>query len=381
MNTKITRLVTSLITLAVCSIPTVAAAEAVQGIELTAAPNAIGIRWQKPTGIEVGHFKVYFSKASILENNGRFLGAEETIGPQTSLALLDLVNRGFQEGETIYVTVTVVGTDGQERTVFAEEQSTTVELKARTHAAAGLALQNAVATDETTVNLSFSAPVGTPEGHPAMHVGIADDEGNSIPVLSLEVADSTVTLRTAPMEARGRYTVTVAESIKAADGTALDSAKNTASFIARTQPSSPPSTSETAVPPDTTPPEDASNLRLTRELQSDGRYTVHARWDASANSASDLARYNLYESANRGTTYAGPTALLGTILTTSIANIPPGTFTLKVTAQDQTGNESAGIVEMIILPETGAAMTLLLSSVGAGLYALRRSRRSPRARN
>lgn len=394
----------------------------VNGIELQAAPNAVGVRWQKPVGASVNRYKVYYAKESILENNGRFLDAEETIGDQTDIALLDLLNRGFVAGDTLYVTVTAIDAQGMEHRVFGEEKNIAVVLPegAIPHAAASIALENAVAEGETTIRLVFTAPIAVPEGHPSSHFTITGENGDVVYVLGLMAEGNALIIRTSPMNVRDRYTITALSTLKGADGTAVDPAKNSASFVARPSgaesdmvpapstsssssvastppipepvaqiPSSSVSSSESSVSPepvqipqpepDVTPPEDATNLVLRRILQPDGNYTVKATWEESLDTAKDLASYKIYESADEGKSFAGPTVLLGTVVSSTIANIPPGTFTLKVTAADKTGNESHGIMETIILPETGAA-TLLLSSLGAAAISVRRIRRKARAR-
>ncbi|HLD07818.1 MAG TPA: hypothetical protein VJB60_02020 [Candidatus Peribacterales bacterium] len=384
----------------------------VTGIELQAAPNAIGIRWQAPAGASIDHYKVYFAKASILENNGRFLGTEETIGNQTSIALLDLTNRGFTNTDKIYVTVTAIAMDGTEHRAFGEEKSTSVILtQGATHAAADIAVSNAIAEDETTIRIVFTAPIAIPEGHPAMHISIVGEDGSSVSALSMAAMGNDLILRTTPMTVRTRYTVTIQSTVKGADGSAIDATKNTATVAARpsgeeveiptetipipelttsssstssVSSSSTSSSSSVSSPapeplPDTIPPEDASNLTLKRTLQTDGNYTVEATWKASRNTANDLASYKLYESIDRGRNFVGPTVVLGTVLSTKISNLAPGTFTLKITAADHTGNESQGIMETIILPQTGAA-TLLLSSLGAAVVSARRIRRGARGR-
>ncbi|MBT3834806.1 hypothetical protein HOF56_01000 [Candidatus Peribacteria bacterium] len=123
--------------------------------------------------------------------------------------------------------------------------------------------------------------------------------------------------------------------------------------------------------PDITPPEDPRNLTLRKKLQENGNYTVYATWAPSMSSVDDLASYNLYESDDVGATFVGPTVLLGTVLSATIANVPPGTFTLKISAMDMSKNESQGIIKSIVLPETGGA-ALIISFIGAGLYSIRR---------
>jgi hypothetical protein len=403
----------------------------VTGITLQAAPNVISIEWQAPMGTQVSKYKVYYAHESILENNGRFDDAEETVGSETSLVLMDMKNRGFTGSETIFVTVTPIDANGQEHMNLAEEESTTVNIPGSpTHSAPTVGLSHAISQTGDRVLLHFSGPVLVPETGDALFTITNDTTGEQVEVLSLNTIESDVLLTTAPLTARTRYTVQVSNAVSAADGTELDSGKLSAVFIARgdatapqAQPPAapaepapaplPPAPSAVApalpdeptgapspmpeavpaaplppaplptppvssptpgiVPPqDVTPPEDATQLTLEKVLQSDGNYTVRASWQESLNSAGDLASYHLYESKNRGIDYVGPAAIRSTVTSTTIANVPPGTLTLKITASDHTGNESEGVEEMIILPETGAAMALLLSAGGAFTVARRR---------
>lgn len=390
MHKHTLRFFVSLITFVALAIPSVAAEGAtIHGIELTSASNAVGVRWQTPVGGEtVDHYKVYYAKESIIAGNGRYLGSAETVGNQTSLVLLDLENRGFANGETIFVTVTAIDDAGQESLEFNEEKSAIVQTRSGTpHNAATVKLENAIAENESLIRLVFTAPMAMPEGHPALHFMISAEDGSAVQALALAVDGNSFLITTMPMNVRAKYTITIKDTVLAQDGSTLDPSSRTATFIARgdaepdqpNQPSPPPTpTTPSQLPPDLTPPEDAANLVLTKTLQNDGNYTVSATWTASINTANDLASYRLYESKNDGKTFIGPTALLGTVLGTRIANIPPGTFTLKLTAADKAENESSGIMATIVLPQTGAA-TLLLSLAGAGLIALQKNRRKARA--
>jgi hypothetical protein len=378
-------------------------AQGITGITLQSAPNAVSVEWHAARAMTVDHYKVYYSRQSILQNNGRFDATEDTIGDETNLVILDLKNRGFVHGDTMYVTVAAVDTDGNERQELSEEAHTTVQVPGVTvHRSAGIGMINAVAESATSVRLSFSNPVKLPNGHPASFFTI-EEEGTGIlvNVLSAEQMGNTILLKTTPMNARSRYAVTAGDTLTSADGSAIDAAKRSAVFVARGEatpqvtkpiqptPAVPAPTPEVTVPPipelisapdtviqemDITPPEDAKNLALTRELQSNGMYTVYASWSSSINSAGDLTAYHVYESDDRGQTFVGPTALVATVTSTTIANIPPGTLTLKLTAVDNKGNESKGIEKIIILPETGPALLLLLSGVGAGVLTMRRKR-------
>jgi hypothetical protein len=286
---------------------------------------------------------------------------------------------------------------GNEMIVFGEEKSVAVQVPGTTavqptHSAAGdaPALEHAIALSLTTVTLHFSQPVTIPSENPSEHFTVVEEAtGRPVAVVAAQIQGQDVILTTLPMTTRSRYTVTIAASVTADDGMPVDAEKRSAAFIARgeepevtapapAQPSSTPTVpvqpepTVTLPPPDTTPPEPPQTLMLRKTLQKNGSYTVHASWGASINSAGDLETYRLYESADRGASFVGPTALTATVTSTTLTDVPPGTLTLKISSVDRIGNESTEIIETIVLPETGAALTLWLSATGAWAVAKRR---------
>ena len=377
------RIATGLIVFGSLLIPS-ALAQGVIGISLQAAPNAVTATWRTPAGVPIASYKVYYSKQSILQNNGRFDGTERTIGNETSLVLLDLQNRGFSRGDTMFVTVTSINTNGEENLAFAEEKSIAV-LIPDARGSASVGIENAIAEGLNLVRVQFSGPVMLP----AVDVFSITDEATNTPIsiLSAKADGNDVLLGTASMTARSRYKLTLSETVAAADGSALDAGRKEVFFVGRGNTEIPTlqefsplelpqaTTTTNALPAiDITPPEDVSNLTLTKSLQSDGNYIVHASWSESLNTANDLASYNLYESDDFGRNFVGPIALIATITSTTIANVPPGTLTVKLSTMDDDGNESVGIQEMIVLPETGPALLLILSAAGAGVVSMRRKR-------
>ncbi len=365
----------------------------ITGIVLQAAPNAVSVNWAAPSGVIIDHYTVSYAKQSILSNNGRFDDQEETIGNETSLILLDLQNRGFSEGETMYVTVTAV--DAASRmTAVGEEQSIRVQVPGTSAGSSSQApalspgLDHAIAESATSVKLTFTTAIALP-ANPSTHFAITEEATtNPVGILAAEASGQDVILTTLPMATRGRYTVAFSESVTSLDGTPFDQTRRSAVFIARGEDgtassssstisslsSSPATVIDRPPPPDTTQPEPARNLVLRKVLQENGLYTVHASWVESLNTEGDLLSYNLYESGDRGKTFVGPTALQATVTSTTISDVSPGTLTLKVTALDEVPNESAGIEETIILPETGAAALLGISLGGASIGMLMRKR-------
>jgi hypothetical protein len=353
----------------------------VTGITLQAAPNAVAVSWTAVSNsIIVDHYAVSYAKESILQNNGRFLDQESTIDAETSLILLDAQNRGFTNGETMYVTVTAVDRSGA-ATPIVEEKSILIQAPGSSVTLRGL--EQAVSENLTTVTLTFSTAILLPAENPANHFAITEEETtNPIGILAAVASGNQVILTTLPMTPRSHYAVSFSDALTASDGSPLDQTRRMGSFVARgdgTVPSSSSSVSSPlpiieAPPVDTTAPEPPRMLVLRKVVQKNGLYTVHASWEESVNSEGDLAGYKLYESADRGATFAPATALQATITSTSIADVPPGTLTIKLTSVDEVPNESQGIQETIILPETGPALLLGMSAAGAVLFGRRRKR-------
>ncbi len=123
---------------------------------------------------------------------------------------------------------------------------------------------------------------------------------------------------------------------------------------------------------DTTPPEEVTGLAgSVVDLTS---VAVSLSWGASANSAEDLASYLVYLSTDRGATYE----LLNTLQASSLGVDATGLaeaefYKFKVTAKDETGNESVG--KTVELPGTGPGGLVLLalgSLAGARLSSRKR---------
>lgn len=107
---------------------------------------------------------------------------------------------------------------------------------------------------------------------------------------------------------------------------------------------------------DTTEPEDVTNLRV--DSLSD---QLIIRWTASTNSTNDLAGYKVY--FNNG---AGVDVAAGTTLHTVNTLIAATAYPIRVTAYDNTGNESAGVIieAVTLLPNpTGVTVDPLSSRV------------------
>ncbi|MFA5793334.1 MAG: fibronectin type III domain-containing protein [Candidatus Gracilibacteria bacterium] len=190
-----------------------------------------------------------------------------------------------------------------------------------------------------------------------------DDASALVEVLAVSV-DSTdatlVTLITKDMDAGYDYVLTIDETVLNEAGSSLPINARTVDFTAKTIDLA-----------DVIAPEDITNLVSALS----GETAVMLTWDASANTAGDLAKYLVYQSADGGSTFGDSVAVAMDVLSYEASDLTPGsTYTFKVTAVDENGNESDGVMTTITLPESGPELLLLglMALAGAGVVGKRR---------
>jgi hypothetical protein len=183
----------------------------------------------------------------------------------------------------------------------------------------------------------------------------ADDATKTVEVLGVSVddADATlVTLITAPMEPGQDYVLTTGTGV----------AKSSVEFTAKTLDLA-----------DLIAPEDITNLlsKLASET------SVLLTWTSSVDSAGDLANYLVYTSTDAGKSFGKGVKVDKADKKTTVSDLKAGdSYTFKVTAVDENGNESEGVLTTIELPEAGPEIFLLglMSLAGAGVAQRRRRR-------
>jgi len=122
---------------------------------------------------------------------------------------------------------------------------------------------------------------------------------------------------------------------------------------------------------DVTPPADITELEAS--VQEDR--TIDLTWVASINTDNDLDEYMLFSSTDDGATYTDGVSISASSTSYTVEDLEMGsTYTFKIAALDNSGNESDGVVTTIALPETGPEMALLLliPALFGGMYLARR---------
>lgn len=301
---------------------------------------------------------------------------------------------------------------------------------------------NVIAADKNHILVGFSEKVILPSLLPetAFMVTEQNDKDKMLEVVSAEVfaedaAGKTVLLETANQTATTSYMVTVGAAVKdaaenpmeagnsdsgmfvgsnkassgaittrpaatetkapTAEELLLDTTTPTSTGNATTNNTTTPTSDPTTTPKPTTTttpattgttttsqdkiaPEDVRNLALTFKEQLQ-KFIVIMNWQASLNTAKDLASYMIYMSTDEGKTFDKGRSVEGKANTYQIANLEGGkNYTFKVTSKDKAGNESVGVVQSIRLPQTGVgASVLILGSVyGAHRFLKRRKEKA-----
>lgn len=115
---------------------------------------------------------------------------------------------------------------------------------------------------------------------------------------------------------------------------------------------------------DLVPPEDVT--KLIARIKDAKTNLVELRWEASKNSAGDLADQLLFQSDDKeGKKYGGSTSLGTSTTAVEVEDLKGGNwYTFKVATKDTSENKSVGAITSIFLPETGPG------AIAAGLTAL-----------
>ncbi|MBI4994588.1 fibronectin type III domain-containing protein [Candidatus Peregrinibacteria bacterium] len=126
---------------------------------------------------------------------------------------------------------------------------------------------------------------------------------------------------------------------------------------------------------DLVPPEDVTNLIA--KIKDAQKHFVELSWKASKNSAGDLADQLVYQSEGKNASAFGTGTSLGSTTTAvQVEDLKGGRwYTFKITAKDNSGNESKGALKSVWLPETGpGVIAAALSALAMGFYSRKKKK-------
>lgn len=217
-------------------------------------------------------------------------------------------------------------------------------------------IEEITASEVNELMLTFSEEVASATAD-AFTIQREDDATELIDVLAVSIDannENEVTLITETMEAGYDYVLTVDDTVFNNSGDSLAEDARSMDFTAATLDLA-----------DLIAPEDITDFLA--EVMDET--AVRLTWTESANTAGDLAKYLLYQSMDGGMSFEDAINMVLSAESYTVSDLTPGeTYTFKVTAVDENGNESEGMLTTVTLPESGPGLLVLglLSVLGAG---------------
>lgn len=219
----------------------------------------------------------------------------------------------------------------------------------------------AVEVDELL--LTFTQPVASADPD-SFTIQLLDDASVTVEVLAVSVDEedlTLVTLSTEEMESGYDYVLTLDEMVFNESGESVAEENRSTEFTSKTKDLS-----------DLVAPEDITELLS--EVTGDD--SILLSWTASVDSAGDLAKYMVYQSMDGGVSFGDAVNLASDAVEYEATGLTAGeTYTFKVTAVDENGNESEGVMTTIALPESGPELFVLVPLALAGAGAWNRRKR------
>lgn len=343
----------------------------VTGIQATLEGDKVVVTWKQPTGENITYYRVFYSHASILGNQGLYDDYDVSDGQDTRHELTNL-----PPSDELFVSVLAVNAKGEESPGFQSEAK--VSMRAGVTPPAGtvtpppsaeggdkLRVLTATALTETGVMLTFSRSVNIPRDQAVQAFVIRDASGTILPLRRLIIEGPRVTLVTQPQVMNRVYKVTVGQVVTGTDDAGrtypLDTQQGPTLFSGsvRGLTTVPPSSGgqTTPPPPPATPPQagpsggEIRNLRLNATRGEGNTYVVEVMWQPPA--TGEVAGYYLSQSLNGGRTY-GPTQTVQKEATgIKIAGVPSAQFSVVIRTGYADGVVSQGVSQSLTLPGAG----------------------------
>ena len=215
-------IVTLLTFLVPASVMAVGAPANVRGIQISNANGAITVTWQAQTE-NVSFYRVYYSHASILGNQGNYDDFERTRGLETAYTF----SKAPLANGTLFVSVLAVSPDGTESEGFEEEASinlgtapTPVVTAVPTATpSAPMTITSVGPISSTGILVTFSEDIALNDTTASDGYFVVTDTGGTlISTTRVDVVSSTVMIHTNPQTPGKTYILTFAKVIPGAKG-------------------------------------------------------------------------------------------------------------------------------------------------------------------
>lgn len=354
---------------------------AVTGLAGAARGREIVLTWDPSPDPSVTSYNVYYSSQSILENAGLYDDFENTGSPAATFAL-PVPNLSAEE---IFIAVLAVNGLDEEGAAFDDEiaigltganagkpayiapgdavpEGMTAEPPQMFATDGALHLLSAQALSPTQILLTFSNPIEIAPAYAPQAFRIVDARGVLLPIRSMLIDQERAAADTETQTRGAVYEVRLSEPLAGVPSLPLDATDRSAFFAghpdgltespaqppaqqqqqtpvpAQQPPSTPPITvpSQPACPRDPYAVPDVQNFTMAHEPQTDGSYTVTARWTAD-NSCGDLIGFVALQTRDRGLSFGPPELLPIDIAGAILRGVTPGEFGLALYAINQYG--------------------------------------------
>lgn len=349
-----------------------AAPAPITGITATVQNGQILVKWTAPKATDIASYRIYYSRNSILGNNGAYDDFQTTTGKRTEYILSD-----FPAANRLYISVLAVNTKGEESPSFTGEaavdtggtaSSTTVS------DANSLELLSARSLSSTGVLLHFNTQVTVPADMGAQAFSIDDGSGNSLAVTRLEIEGTDIVIHTVPQKKNTRYTIHVLPFVQGVNpgnpGVPLliNAGKSSAVFmLGEVNPNPQPATNPASLPA-------IMGLTLMAQNKGKGVYRVTATWSAATNPE----QFRIRQSSDRGVTFSTPQTVPGSARSVKFETVKAAMFGISVESVrgNKTGQPSFASIELSKakpgtikpgtgLPQSGPGIAVLVTVAGS----------------
>lgn len=237
------------------------------------------------------------------------------------------------------------------------------------------------AIDSTHVGVQFSETVVLKiDPSTNFKINVENDETKTLDVLGVKLGDDSQGVKnayailTTKAQEKVKYVVTAVDVTDEA-GNKIDAEKDSAVFEGKVAAAVEPDVPDAPDTPaeDKVAPKDVADF-LAEAMAEAQKYIVKLTWKNPQDS--DSVEQKLYISNDEGDTYESSAKIDPDKELYEMKGMEPGNYWVKLTQEDEAGNESEGAVIEVILSETGPEMIgLVLASIGLGrLFRKRRKK-------
>lgn len=337
------------------------------GILVTDNDGSVVVTWDVPTDQSITHYEIYYSRKSILENNGAYDDLETT---DNVLPFVELKNA--PKSGDLYVAVSAVNAQNEKSNLTeeahitlsgtsAQSSSTSVAMSipmssAASSAAAATELQllSAVPVSGTGILLTFNANVNVPRETAASAFKVTYGSGLTLGLRKLIVDGRSVWLITEPQLPQMSYVITVSSVVvsKTVPPMPMSMTKNVLGVWGF-------GTAVTGTGSVMPPAPAASGLQMESHKQPNGRYVVTVTWTPPTDAA-NLAGYKVLQSDGKGHKLGTEQVIPPSAKNIVLRDVPAGSFGIMVTsinADGSTGQSVAGTIRLEAPKPTGKPLT------------------------